>query len=72
MPSSQKSENITNGQIIPARFINSQQPINKLVMLLMLFRRVAIICVYDLFCKRKQGQGFLYRGTTVQAWEQNS
>ena len=24
-----------------------------------------------LFCKRKQGQGLLYRGTTVQAWEQN-
>ena len=71
---------MTNGQFIRARSINSQQHVNKVVMLLMLFRDVAhlaqqnfyqnqaIICVYDLFYKGKQGQG----GTTVQAWEQKS
>ena len=73
---------MTNGQFTRARFINSKHHVNKLVMLLMLFRHVAhlakwnfchnqvIICVHDLFCKRKQVQGLLYRGTT--AWEQKS
>ena len=83
MPFSQKSENVTNRQFIWSRFNNPPHHINKLA-ILMLFRHVAYLAqknfyqnqatiyIYDHFCKRKQGQGLLYTGATVQAQKQKS
>ena len=50
--SSQKSKNVTNRQLIQARFINFEQTINKLVMLLMLFS-IQLIQHNDFFIKIK-------------------